>query len=586
MELPFSLMGFYKEVFKNYKFGISLYYFFITFYKVTEYVLPTLLVKYFTDALLKKPFGELTFSDLLPTLIVFSSWIIFYIISDIMSSYVGLKTYPKTKKYAIVKLYRYLIDKSVAFYKNNSAGYLVSQAGYIVGGNGLWNIVFNYPGVFISIFLGILINFGLLFELNGIFMLIIGSVMLFRVVYSLFRFKKLSEGYVDASKSWSDVNSKNIDVLSNFLNLKIFGSSKKESSYIGNYVDDWVNKKTSVLKQELNFYAVPMTLEFLSLILILFLSSNFYLAGKMNLSEVAFLVTAFFSVRSCIIKFVWILPDVLDNYSSAKQAYKVLVKDSSNISDVQTGTKICNYKSQIAFNNVNFKYDSEWVLKDVNLCIQKGEKVGIVGRSGSGKTTLVNLLMHLYDVTSGEILIDNVNIKKFNMASLKKTITFVPQESILFDRTLAENISYGMDNATRAQIIDAAKKADAHDFIIRTEKGYDTVVGSRGVKLSGGQRQRITIAHAILKNSPILLLDEATSALDSETEEHIQNTLNKLMKNRTTIAIAHRLSTLREMDRIIVVDSGKIVESGTHEELLKNKGMYYKLWKLQYRGFM
>ncbi|HOY47586.1 MAG TPA: ATP-binding cassette domain-containing protein, partial [Alphaproteobacteria bacterium] len=233
-----------------------------------------------------------------------------------------------------------------------------------------------------------------------------------------------------------------------------------------------------------------------------------------------------------------------------------------------------------------FKYDSEWVLKDVNLCIQKGEKVGIVGRSGSGKTTLVNLLMHLYDVTSGEILIDNVNIKKFNMASLKKTITFVPQESILFDRTLAENISYGMDNATRAQIIDAAKKADAHDFIIRTEKGYDTVVGSRGVKLSGGQRQRITIAHAILKNSPILLLDEATSALDSETEEHIQNTLNKLMKNRTTIAIAHRLSTLREMDRIIVVDSGKIVESGTHEELLKNKGMYYKLWKLQYRGFM
>ena len=329
-----------------------------------------------------------------------------------------------------------------------------------------------------------------------------------------------------------------------------------------------------------------MSLEFLSLILIIVLLVRGYGMGTLDLAQVAFVITAFFSLRTCVTNVVWEIPTVLEYFSSAQQALKIITATPDKLCNVKTGKNICKYNSVIEFNNVSFKYDDEWVLQNINLCISKGERIGIVGASGSGKTTLVNLLMHLYDVTQGEIKIDGTDIRQFTAQSLKSAISFVPQESILFNRTLAENISYGIMGVTRRQIIGAGRLAQAHDFIMKTENGYDTVVGDRGVKLSGGQRQRITIAHAILKNSPILLLDEATSALDSETESKIQQSLDVLMQDRTTIAIAHRLSTLKKMDRIIVMDRGRIVEMGTHAQLIRKRGRYYKMWKLQYSGFM
>ena len=235
----------------------------------------------------------------------------------------------------------------------------------------------------------------------------------------------------------------------------------------------------------------------------------------------------------------------------------------------------------IEFKNVKFAYDKKKVFNKLSLKIKVGEKVGIVGASGSGKSTLINLLQRAYDIQSGEILIDGQNIAKVKQNSLHDAIALIPQDTSLFHRTISQNIAYGHLKAKQSEIEKAAKQAYADNFIKELPKGYQTKVGEKGVKLSGGQRQRVAIARAILKNSPILILDEATSALDSESENYIQKAMKKLMKGKTVIAIAHRLSTLKEMDRIIVLDKGKIIEQGKIEDLLKSGGQFQHLWEIQ-----
>jgi ATP-binding cassette subfamily B protein len=242
---------------------------------------------------------------------------------------------------------------------------------------------------------------------------------------------------------------------------------------------------------------------------------------------------------------------------------------------------------KIEFSNVNFSHDNTALFKRFNLDIKNGEKVGLVGHSGSGKTTLTKLLLRFKDIQSGSILINGTDIRKTTQDELRSVMSYVPQEPLLFHRSLKENIAYGKPDASEDEIIEAAKKANAHEFIETLPKKYETLVGERGVKLSGGQKQRVAIARAMLKNAPILLLDEATSALDSESEQLIQDALWKLMKGKTAIVIAHRLSTIQKMDRIIVLDNGKIIEDGSHTELLKKKnGHYARLWKHQSGGFL
>ena len=226
------------------------------------------------------------------------------------------------------------------------------------------------------------------------------------------------------------------------------------------------------------------------------------------------------------------------------------------------------------------------LFKNFNLKIKQGEKIGLVGHSGSGKTSLTKLLLRFSDIEDGSISIDGQDIRSITQHDLRSHIAYVPQEPLLFHRSLSENIAYGSPDATRQEIEGVAKMAHAHEFIEKLSDGYDTLVGERGVKLSGGQRQRVAIARAMLKNAPILLLDEATSALDSESEVLIQDALWKLMQNRTAIVIAHRLSTIQKMDRIIVLDEGKIAEQGSHKELLRKNGVYAKLWNHQSGGFI
>ena len=269
-----------------------------------------------------------------------------------------------------------------------------------------------------------------------------------------------------------------------------------------------------------------------------------------------------------------------------------MLSRQQEIEDAEESKIVKFSKADISINNISFSYKKHSALFDkFNLKIKQGEKVGLVGRSGAGKTTLINLLLRFYELNEGEILINDHDIKTITQNSLRENIAMVTQDTSLLHRSVKENISYGNPYASEKSIITAAKKAQAHDFILQLKdqygnKGYDTLVGERGIKLSGGQRQRISIARVILKNAPILILDEATSALDSEIESVIQNSLTNLMQGKTVIAIAHRLSTIAAMDRLVVINDGKIVEEGSHNSLIKKKGLYFQLWQHQSGGFI
>ncbi len=238
-------------------------------------------------------------------------------------------------------------------------------------------------------------------------------------------------------------------------------------------------------------------------------------------------------------------------------------------------------KFRLKFKNVGFKYEDTYILKNINLTVAKGKSIALVGSSGAGKSTLADLVPRFHDVSSGELLIDGISIKNYALTSVRNLMSIVTQEPILFNDTIASNIALGKPNATKEEIEAAAKIANAHNFIIQKENGYQTNIGDRGSKLSGGERQRITIARAVLKNPPILILDEATSSLDTESERLVQDAINNLMSNRTSIVIAHRLSTIRHADEIIVLQKGEIVERGTHDSLLLQNGFYKRLVDMQ-----
>jgi ATP-binding cassette subfamily B protein len=280
------------------------------------------------------------------------------------------------------------------------------------------------------------------------------------------------------------------------------------------------------------------------------------------------------------------LPLFFKEVGTCRQALSIIQAPHDIVSHKQE--KLSVNKGEIAFQNVTFKYPQKnAIFENKNVVIKAGEKVGLVGFSGSGKTTFAHLILRYYDLDSGKILIDGQDISQVTLESLRDNIAMIPQDPTLFHRSIHENIGYGKAGATFQDVEEAARKANAEDFILKMPEKYEALVGERGVKLSGGQRQRIAIARAILKNAPILILDEATSALDSVTERNIQKGLEHLMKGKTTLVIAHRLSTLSGMDRILVFDQGRIIEEGSHDQLIRKKGGHYAmLWAMQAGGFL
>ncbi len=321
----------------------------------------------------------------------------------------------------------------------------------------------------------------------------------------------------------------------------------------------------------------------------LFVAVKLWIAGSITIGVIILMQMYLFQIFRIVWNMGRQMTAMVNAFADAKEIVDIFETDV----DVQDITKpeVCRIKEgKIDIQNINFSYHKDQggknLFRDFSLSVKSGERIGLVGHSGSGKTTITKLLLRFMDVDSGDILIDGQNISKIKQDDLRSNISYVPQDPILFHRSIKENIAYGNSDATDVEIVEAAKSANAHEFISELPNGYDTVVGERGAKLSGGERQRVAIARAILKDAPILILDEATSALDSISERHIQEAFSRLMHGRTTLAIAHRLSTIQKMDRIVVFDKGKIVEQGTHTDLTNKGSLYAELWKEQSSGFI
>lgn len=394
--------------------------------------------------------------------------------------------------------------------------------------------------------------------------------------------KKLKRKSLVAQGMWSDLMTQVEETLGGLRIIKAFNAEQNMSKRFFSSNDEYRDTISRVnIRQQL---AHPMS-EFLGTVLIvivlwfggtLILNNN----SSINAPSFIFYLVMLYSLINPLKEFSKASYNIPKGLASMERVDKIL-KAVNNMKESEHPAQLTELKEKIEYRNVSFKYDNQWVLKHINLTIEKGKSVALVGQSGSGKSTLVDLLPRFYDAQEGELLIDNINVKDASLYDLRNLMGNVNQEAILFNDTFYNNIAFGVKNATREAVIEAAKIANAHEFIMASEQGYDTLIGDRGGKLSGGQRQRISIARAILKNPPILILDEATSALDTESERMVQEALEHLMKNRTTIAIAHRLSTIRNADEICVLHEGEIVERGKHEELLALNGYYKKLCDMQ-----
>lgn len=393
--------------------------------------------------------------------------------------------------------------------------------------------------------------------------------------------RKLKRKSIAAQSLWSDTMSQVEETLGGLRIIKAFCAEDKMNKRF-----DGINSEYRDSIQRVNIrqqMAHPMS-EFLGTVLIIIVLwvGGILVLDQQILSGPTFIyyLVMLYSIINPLKDFSKASYNIPKGLASMERVDKIL-KAENTIKEPANPKHTASFEHQIEFRHVSFRYGEQWVLKDINLVIEKGKTVALVGQSGSGKSTLVDLIPRYYDVQEGEVLIDGVNVKDLGIHDLRQLIGNVNQEAILFNDSFYGNITFGVDSATREQVEQAAHIANAHDFIMQTEHGYDTNIGDRGGRLSGGQRQRVSIARAILKNPPILILDEATSALDTESERLVQDALERLMKTRTTVAIAHRLSTIKNADEICVLHEGEIVERGTHEELLEKGGYYRKLHDMQ-----
>lgn len=393
--------------------------------------------------------------------------------------------------------------------------------------------------------------------------------------------RKLKRKSIAAQSLWSDTMSQVEETLGGLRIIKAFCAEDKMNKRF-----DGINSEYRDSIQRVNIrqqMAHPMS-EFLGTVLIIIVLwvGGILVLDQQILSGPTFIyyLVMLYSIINPLKDFSKASYNIPKGLASMERVDKIL-KAENTIKEPANPKHIASFEHQIEFRHVSFRYGEQWVLKDINLVIEKGKTVALVGQSGSGKSTLVDLIPRYYDVQEGEVLIDGINVKELGIHDLRQLIGNVNQEAILFNDSFYGNITFGVDSATREQVEQAAHIANAHEFIMQTEHGYDTNIGDRGGRLSGGQRQRVSIARAILKNPPILILDEATSALDTESERLVQDALERLMKTRTTVAIAHRLSTIKNADEICVLHEGEIVERGTHEELLEKGGYYRKLHEMQ-----
>jgi ATP-binding cassette subfamily B protein len=481
-----------------------------------------------------------------------------------------------------------ILYRGIKYHNNNIGGKIVSDGlDYIQSFSNLWiSILTSGASFVISLILGLAIVFSQSFYLGSFLSVVVAISIIAAYIDSVRRSRLRSIRYKATKKLVAHYS----DSLVNSLTIKAFGlediESKKNKTYNKELeklrIADWVRagKNGNGRVGFLLFSVVGLLLLYNLLV-------------QRDPSVVGIGIFAFTYTFTLILRLFEInnlTRTIEESLLHAQPITKMLIEELE-VKDIANSKKLNIPKSaEIKFVDVSFNYSDDKdtaVFENLNLHVMPGEKLGVVGRSGGGKSTLTKLLLRFEDIQKGSIKINEQNIKYITQKSLRSNIGYVPQEALLFHRSVKENISYGNQKASSIKIKEASKRANAHEFIEKLPMKYETLVGERGVKLSGGQRQRIAIARAMLKNAPILLLDEATSALDSESEQLIQDALWKLMEGKTAIVIAHRLSTIQKMDRIIVLDNGKIIEDGSHKELLKKKnGHYARLWKHQSGGFL
>ena len=393
--------------------------------------------------------------------------------------------------------------------------------------------------------------------------------------------RKLKQNSVKAQNLWSDTMSQVEETLGGLRIIKAFSAEEKMNARFDKINS---NYRDSILKVTIRQQLAHPMSEFLGTLMIVIV---LWFGGTLVLNEQVLSGPTFIYYLVMLYSIINPLKElskasyaIMKGLASIERVDKILMAEVA-IKEPEKPIHLNSFEHQIEFRHVSFRYAEQWVLRDINLVIPKGKTVALVGQSGSGKSTLVDLIPRYYDVQEGEVLIDGINVRDLGVRSLRHLIGNVNQEAILFNDTFFNNITFGVDHATQEMVDQAARIANAYEFIMESEEGFDTNIGDRGSKLSGGQRQRISIARAILKNPPILILDEATSALDTESERLVQDALERLMDTRTTVAIAHRLSTIKHADEICVLHEGRIVERGTHEELIEKEGYYKKLHDMQ-----
>lgn len=500
-----------------------------------------------------------------------------------LSAVLNIRFQPNTMVDIYTESYEHLIGHSYKFFANNFAGSLVKKLSRLTRAFEHFadEITYRWLPIFV-VMASALIG---LYSTAPIFayIFIVWFIALF--MFSIWAANWAVKADVERNEQDSKLGGLMADTVSNAVTVKTFGTEKREWKAFSKETRKYASMQTRSWGRHEFIRAAQSGFGISIEIGMLYIALNLWEAGELSVGDFIFIQSYLGIVFVQVWQMSRSLRTLFDVYSLGKEMVEVL-KEEHGVQDAEHAKKLKVTEGEIVFNKVHFGFGKNAVLKNFSVNIAPDEKIALVGPSGAGKTTITKLLFRFFDVKKGAILIDGQEIAGVTQESLHRAISMVPQEPILFHRTLRENIKYGKPGASEKEMIAAAKKAHAHEFIMKLPKKYNTYVGERGVKLSGGERQRVAIARAILEDAPILVLDEATSALDSESEVLIQDALKELMKNKTVIAIAHRLSTISSMDRILVIADGKIADQGSHEELLQKDGIYKKLWGLQAGEFL
>lgn len=505
-------------------------------------------------------------------------------VANAFRDWTGTKFHTKYRKKISHVFLRKLSLYQYNFFQDIQAGAITSKITDTF--NTIPMIIFKAMDLFIEFILMLVIAMILLAQISYIFVFLAFIwVIIFLLLTAIFfkKYEPLNANYAQCRPKIFGFLS---DYFSNIRSVWFYNHLKKEEENFSKITDEFVNKSTICGIFLRNYYAIYGVVVVLYMAAILFIIGDLALKNMINPGDFALVFMVNYKIADSLYKIANQTRSFITSCGIAQSAISIL-SYPQYISNNKNSKKLSIKTPSIKIKDLKFGYEnSNKIFNFGSLNIKAGEKIGLVGYSGSGKSSFINLIIRLYDIDEGQILIDNQDITNVTLESLRDKIGLIPQNPNLFHRTIMENIRYGKEPASDDEVYEAAKKANAHQFIKELPNGYETQVGDRGLKLSRGQRQRISIARAILKNAPILILDEATSQLDSVNEKMIQESLNKLMTNKTSLLIAHRLSTLKNMDRILVFDSGSIVQDGTHESLVKKKGLYKKLWDSQVDGII